>query len=219
MSAINDRLTQLTDILQYDSPAALAKASGIDPNTLRRAMQGPSKPGFDVLHGVLAKHEDLRAEWLMLGKGSPLRTADEAAPVLRLATTTSPVNTAAMARQLTEAHARIVELELEIKEERKQSRLDLRSQASLYNSVKETQSELIARLYSTLSEYELRLGLRKPTAEERQQQEQAGSSAPRMEVIPFGGRYRNAEADESQPTNCVMLRLYPGDEVSELEAA
>lgn len=75
METINARLASLPDLLGYDSPAALAKACGIDPNTLRKAMQGPSNPSFDVLKALTTKNPKLSADWLLHGTGSPLRDA------------------------------------------------------------------------------------------------------------------------------------------------
>ncbi len=73
METVNARLASLPDLLGYDSPAALAKACGIDPNTLRKAMQGPSKPSFDVLEALTAKNPKLSLDWLMHGTGPMLR--------------------------------------------------------------------------------------------------------------------------------------------------
>ena len=73
MQTINERLAMLPDLLGYDSPAALAKAMGLDPNTMRKAMQGPSKPSFDTIEAITKKHPKLNPDWLLLGTGSMLR--------------------------------------------------------------------------------------------------------------------------------------------------
>lgn len=72
MQTINERLTSLPMLLGYDSPAGMAKAAGIDPNTLRKAMQGPSKPSFDTLEAITTRWSKLSSAWLLTGKGDPL---------------------------------------------------------------------------------------------------------------------------------------------------
>jgi FtsZ-binding cell division protein ZapB len=232
MQTINERLTALPTLLRYDSPAALAKASGIDPNTLRKAMQGPSKPGFDILRGLLSRHEQLSPYWLVLGKGEPLESytpitaANEPAVAYACA---APAAVTTLSEELAELRAENKDLKAEIKQARREAREDLIAQARTYNSVKDDQTVLISRLRAKVDEYELLLGYRKPTAAERQQQEQAGSGAPRLEMIPFGARYRTPveepQAAKKQGGKVLQLYpfselpLYPSGELSDCEAA
>ncbi|MBG8552314.1 hypothetical protein [Hymenobacter guriensis] len=73
----------LPDLLGFDSPAGMAKAAGIDPNTLRKAMQGPSKPSFDTLEAITSRWPKLSATWLLNGKGEPfLGKAEKPEPFL-----------------------------------------------------------------------------------------------------------------------------------------
>ncbi len=76
METINERLSALPELLGYDTPAALARSCGVDPNTMRKAMQGPSKPSFDLLQAVLGKHKKLSSDWLMLGSGPVLKGSE-----------------------------------------------------------------------------------------------------------------------------------------------
>lgn len=73
MQTINERLAALPEVLGYDSPAALAKAAGLDPNTLRKAMQGPSKPSYDTLEALLTRFPKLNSDWLLTGNGEMIR--------------------------------------------------------------------------------------------------------------------------------------------------
>ena len=73
----------LPELLGYDSPAALAKAMGLDPNTVRKAMQGPSKPSFDTLEAITKKHPKLSPDWLLLGTGPMLRDGRALTPAAR----------------------------------------------------------------------------------------------------------------------------------------
>lgn len=226
MQTINERLTALPRLLNYDSAAALAKAVGLDPNSLRKAMQGPSKPGFDILQGVLSRHDHLSPTWLMLGKGEPLATSAPTT-ILPLAPAygcIAPDLVTTLTAEVTELRAENKQLKDELRQARKEAREDLITQARTYNSVKEGDAQLIKNLYAHINrqnvkidEYELRLGYRRPTAEERQQQEQSGDCAPRMEILPFGGRYRTPGPVEA--TECVVREMYPAAEVSLCEAA
>lgn len=110
MQTVNERLALLPDLLGFDSPAGMAKAAGIDPNTLRKAMQGPSKPSFDTLEAITTRWPKLSASWLLSGKGEPFGTAayvaaptskvEEPAPRLSHA---APAEVAALKEQLEDA--------------------------------------------------------------------------------------------------------------------
>jgi len=229
-STIGQRIRQLREAKQL-TVAELAKTANVKASAIYGLESDANKPSIDTVRALWLAFPDLNTEWLQFGVGqmfkdgrslvlaqSPAPEAVAAEPVAPYACM-SPTTVVPLSRQLAEAHTRIQELEAELKEERKQARQDLRLQATYYNSVKEDQAQLITRLYAKLDEYELALGYRKPTAAERKQQEQAGSSAPRLEMIPFGARYRTSLADEPQPTECVVREMYPAAEVSHCEAA
>lgn len=224
------RLRYLRELLGYKGQQQdFADKVGLTQQSISNMERDKTEPANKSLNKIFAAFPQVNISWLVSGQGQPLSEARALTPVAAPPAPTvaaepvapyacmSPTTVVPLSRQLAEAHTRIQELEAELKEERKQARQDLRLQATYYNSVKEDQAQLITRLYAKLDEYELALGYRKPTAAERQQQEQAGSGAPRMKIVSLGARYRTTLADE--PTNCVMLRLYPGDEVSELQAA
>ena len=77
MQTVNERLAMLPELLGFESPAGLAKAAGIDPNTFRKAMQGPSKPSYDTLEAITSRWPKLSATWLLNGKGEPFPSKQE----------------------------------------------------------------------------------------------------------------------------------------------
>jgi uncharacterized Zn finger protein (UPF0148 family) len=97
---------------------------------------------------------------------------------------------ATLTEEVTELRAENKALQNELRQTRREARQDLWAQARQYNAAKVSQEELISRLYTKIDEYELRLGYRQPTQAEREQMGEGGQ--PRMEVKPFGARYREA---------------------------
>lgn len=226
------RLRHLRELLGYKGQQQdFADKVGLTQQSISNMERDKTEPANKSLNKILLAFPQVNISWLVSGQGQPLGESRAAAPApTPLPTLTlaeepaaaygcvAPDMVATLNQQLGEAHVRIVELEAELRDERKQARIDLRSQAALYNSVKVDQQVLIDRLYAKLDEYELLLGYRKPTAAERQAQEkeQAGSGAPRVKMISFGERYRTPAAE---PVACVMREMYPATAAALGEAA
>jgi transcriptional regulator with XRE-family HTH domain len=222
----------------------MASITGISKTTINTVEQsGSSKPSYDTISRVLAGFPDLNPDWLLLGTGPMVRgrvlTPAPAAPVasapLVAAEPTvsygclSPDFVALLTSEVTDLRAENKALDQELRHARREFREDFIAQARQYNSVKvgqesfiASQQELIKRLNTKIDEYELRLGIRQPTQQEREQLQ--GGSEPRMEVKPFGARYRETSYEDPQaiasdePRGRV-IEMYQNGEVSLCEAA
>ena len=212
----------------------MAHITGISKTTINTVEQsGSSKPSYDTISRVLAGFPDLNPDWLLLGTGPMVRgrvltPAPAATPVVSAPTVAaepvasygclSPDFVTLLTSEVTDLRAQNKALDQELRHARREFREDFIAQARQYNSVKlsqesfiASQQELISRLYTKIDEYELRLGIRQPTQQEREQMQGGGDT--RMEVKPFGARYRESTLEDPQGSadegGAKLLMLYP----------
>ena len=76
---MNNRL-QLILKLENLSPARLADMIGIQRSGLSHILSGRNKPSFEFINKLLLKFPDINAEWLITGKGKPLKESDPLLP-------------------------------------------------------------------------------------------------------------------------------------------
>lgn len=77
---IHQRVAQLIDTLEGGNKSAFARQLGVLSGTIGDILgQKKTKPGFDLLTKILEAYSDVRSEWLMLGRGSMLKS-EAAAP-------------------------------------------------------------------------------------------------------------------------------------------
>jgi len=210
------RLRHLRELLGYKGQQQdFADKVGLTQQSISNMERNKTEPASKSLNKIQQAFPQVNINWLVSGQGQPLAESQQprvAAPPI-VAEPPAPYGCVApdlasrLAAEVTELRAENKQLKDDLRAARKEAREDLIAQSRTYNSVKEDQAALIARLYAKVDEYELTLGYRRPTPEERQQQEQAGSSAPRMEILPFGGRYRDPELVEAP--ECVVREMYP----------
>jgi len=216
----------------------MASITGISKTTINTVEQsGSSKPSYDTISRVLAGFPDLNPDWLLLGTGPMVRgrVLTPAAPVAQPAPQVvaeptaaygclSPDFVALLTSEVTDLRAENKALDQELRHARREFREDFIAQARQYNSVKisqeayiASQAELITRLYAKLDEYELRLGYRQPTQQERELMQGGGET--RMEVKPFGARYRETTEPQAatgeEPSGCRVRVLYPEESLCE----
>jgi len=227
------RLRHLRELLGYKGQQQdFADKVGLTQQSISNMERNKTEPASKSLNKIQQAFPQVNINWLVSGQGQPLTGAQQPRPAASpiVAEPVAPYGCAApdlaisLAAEVAELRAENKQLKDDLRQARKEAREDLIAQARVYNSVKQGDAELITNLYAFINrqqvkidEYELTLGYRRPTAEERQQQEQNGSSAPRMEILPFGGRYRTPEPIEA--TECVVREMYPAAEVSHCEAA
>lgn len=72
---MNSRLQLILD-LENLSPARLADMIGIQRSGLSHILSGRNKPSFEFINKLLMKFPDINAEWLITGKGKPLKESD-----------------------------------------------------------------------------------------------------------------------------------------------
>lgn len=72
---MNNRL-QLILKLENLSPARLSDLMGIQRSGLSHILSGRNKPSFEFINKLLLKFPDINAEWLITGKGKPLKDSD-----------------------------------------------------------------------------------------------------------------------------------------------
>jgi len=71
-TSMNKRLQTLLEI-EHLSPSQLADALSIQRGGISHLLSGRNKPSFDFLQKVLEKYPDISAEWLITGKGKPVK--------------------------------------------------------------------------------------------------------------------------------------------------
>lgn len=208
--------------------AEMASITGISKTTINTVEQsGSSKPSYDTISRVLAGFPDLNPDWLLLGTGPMVRGRG-------LTPATPVVSTPTAAEEPTAAYGclapdlvstlRLENIELrtenkalrdELRQARSEFRADFIAQARQYNSVKVSQEELIARLYTKLDEYELRLGYRQPTQQEREQMQ---AEPERKPITGFLGQ-RYSELLEALTTEAAASTAKPEGKHFYLKAA
>lgn len=209
------RLRYLRELLGYKGQQQdFAHKVGLTQQSISNMERDKTEPASKSLNKIQQAFPQVNINWLVSGQGQPLAGAQQARPAAPTIAAepavaygcVAPELASSLAAEVAELRTENKQLKEDLRAARREAREDLIAQARTYNSVKEDQALLITRLRVKLDEYELRLGYRRPTAEERKQQE-AGSGAPRMEMIPFGARYRNAEPVEA--AECVVREMYP----------
>jgi len=226
--SIGQRIKQVRGEL---SQKAFGARVGLSQTAVTALENDQSEPRLGTFSSIVEAF-GVNPDWLRTGRGS-MRGAptEQPKPTLTIAAEpaasygcAAPELATGLAAEVAELRVENKQLRDELRQARKEAREDLIGQARTYNSVKQGDAELITKLYAyidrlqiKIDEYELTLGYRKPTPAERQAQEQAGSGAPRMKIIPLGARYRNTEPAEA--TECVVREMYPTAEVSQRKAA
>ena len=71
MNTVTERLAVMVDELG-GNVSQVAKRAGLDPQTLRKALEGKNKPSFDTLTAMLTAYPKYETNWLVLGKGPKL---------------------------------------------------------------------------------------------------------------------------------------------------
>lgn len=69
---MNNRLQQFLTLEQL-SNAQFAEIMGIQRSTVTHILSGRNKPGFEFLQKFLMKFPSVNPDWLLLGRGKPLR--------------------------------------------------------------------------------------------------------------------------------------------------
>ena len=77
-NTINQRIKEIVNQLFDGNKASFAKQVNVRPTTLYNCLkkENPSMPSGEILEKIVAKIEDLSAEWLLTGKGEMLKTGD-----------------------------------------------------------------------------------------------------------------------------------------------
>lgn len=220
------RVQLLREAKGFKSLTSFAEHTSIKIGTLSALEGDKSAPSMDTLAKLLTAFPDVSMDWLINGTGEMLKGSRILTPVSALTPAIAPVAeepaTAygclspdlvnALRLETVELRAENKALRDELRQARSEFRADFIAQARQYNSVKLSQEELIARLYTKLDEYELRLGYRQPTAQERELLQGGGET--RMEVKPFGARYREAAEPQAatgeEPSGCSVWVMSPG---------
>lgn len=215
------RLRYLRELLGYKGKQQeFADKVGLTQQSISNMERDKTEPANKSINKIFAAFPQVNISWLVSGQGKPLGESSPApTPLVVTEPTVAEEPTAAygclapdlvstLRLENTELRTENKALRDELRQARSEFRADFIAQARQYNSVKVSQEELIARLYTKLDEYELRLGYRQPTQQEREQMQGGGET--RMEVKPFGARYR--ETLDEVVTGCAggkLLSLYP----------
>ena len=69
---MNRRLQQFLELEQL-KPAQFADIMGIQRSNVSHILSGRNKPGFEFIQKFLLKFPTVNPDWLLLGKGKPLR--------------------------------------------------------------------------------------------------------------------------------------------------
>ncbi len=69
---MNRRLQQFLELEQL-KPAQFADIMGIQRSNVSHILSGRNKPGFDFIQKFLIKFPSVNPDWLLLGRGKPLR--------------------------------------------------------------------------------------------------------------------------------------------------
>ncbi len=70
---MKDRLLKFLNSQQLSS-ARFAEIIGVQPSGISHILSGRNKPGFDFIQKILTSYPSLNAEWLIMGKGSMLKS-------------------------------------------------------------------------------------------------------------------------------------------------
>jgi transcriptional regulator with XRE-family HTH domain len=70
---MKDRLLKFLNSQQLSS-ARFAEIIGVQPSGISHILSGRNKPGFDFIQKILTSYPSLSAEWLIMGKGSMLKS-------------------------------------------------------------------------------------------------------------------------------------------------
>ena len=73
---MNRRLQQFLELEQL-KPAQFADIMGIQRSNVSHILSGRNKPGFDFIQRFLLKFPSVNPDWLLLGKGKPLREQNQ----------------------------------------------------------------------------------------------------------------------------------------------
>ena len=73
---MNRRLQQFLELEQLD-------IMGIQRSNVSHILSGRNKPGFDFIQKFLLKFPSVNPDWLLLGRGKPLREQNSSAPAPR----------------------------------------------------------------------------------------------------------------------------------------
>lgn len=76
---MNRRLQQFLELEQL-KPAQFADIMGIQRSNVSHILSGRNKPGFDFIQKFLLKFPSVNPDWLLLGRGKPLRAQNTPAP-------------------------------------------------------------------------------------------------------------------------------------------
>jgi len=76
MSTFEDRLQQFIQ-LENLTPAKLADNMGVQRGGISHLLTGRNKPSFDFITRLIELYPNLNSEWLLLGKGTPLKSQPE----------------------------------------------------------------------------------------------------------------------------------------------
>ena len=74
---MNRRLQQFLELEQL-KPAQFADIMGIQRSSVSHILSGRNKPGFDFIQKFLLKFPSVNPDWLLLGRGKPLREQNAA---------------------------------------------------------------------------------------------------------------------------------------------
>ena len=75
---MNRRFQTILD-LENLSPAQLADRLGVQRSGISHILSGRNKPSFELLQRVVQSFPEISAEWLITGKGKPLKEQNQAA--------------------------------------------------------------------------------------------------------------------------------------------
>lgn len=76
---MNKRLQTVLDI-EHITASQLADALGIQRGGVSHLLSGRNKPSYDFLERMLRKYPNISAEWLITGKGKPIREDSQHSP-------------------------------------------------------------------------------------------------------------------------------------------
>ena len=73
---MNRRLQQFLELEQL-KPAQFADIMGIQRSNVSHILSGRNKPGFEFIQKFLLKFPSVNPDWLILGKGKPMREPNQ----------------------------------------------------------------------------------------------------------------------------------------------